>query len=517
MSVFTPLRDDEWITSSSQKLPQSNNKLQPRLQQDRRQSQISQHHRTTTTVMRQTMVRQVRRPSTNNSSGSGSGSSNNAHASSSSHHSGYLVRQPNHLQSHSFHPRIETTLRESNRPPAHLYSGHGHPHRPISSSHGSSRQDRLPPGTGVPVGVWNAFENRFTPQDWRDWIKAQDKKPSASPTRMITTRPAQQDRGRPPPPVSDLAIRSPPLPPPQALPLNKPNGKGPIDDTVLGLSRIVDITGTSSSQAPSSGPSPARNPLSPQTSAFDSIVDTTPNGSESSSTSVPGSAAVVENLLELTPTEDYQTTITNDYIPEVVADLIDLDFSITTNPERDSVIKEPIVEDIASEDANAKSGYHENLDDQEDLAKAIVETQQNVQEIELIDFSEPRLDVQSATSPGEPACNNLVDRSERDSDAQEVLPNEARHVGSVDLTEPFSDVQSAMLHNELKHDYLAESSYSDTDSETDSDASEEDHGDPWTMLENGQILVELCNLDEVKSGLDRCHYTWDELITSIKI
>ncbi|KAF9565133.1 hypothetical protein EC968_004260 [Mortierella alpina] len=513
MAKLNPLRDEEWSTSSH-RAPSTSRQLQTRgHQQDRRQPPHNPQQRTTTTVMRQTTVRQLhRQPFGINGNNSNSQSSISGYSSNHNGGNSSSSRQLGRQQPHFPHPRGDSALHLSHRPP------------PYSSQSSHSRQPR--------DGIASSSDPRFTAQDWKNWIKTQgDNNRRPAPRTIITTKSAQLSKDRPPATqVAQLAIKSAP-PSASSAPLpssNKTNGRTQLAGVVEAMQDIAALTVA----APSKTATGARSPPSSTSSSGQGTANLI---SVTSKPAVEDSSIVVEDLLALGPAATDSPSVAKERLPEVMADLIDLDFSITfaSKHSHDAVDNMPEVKD--TEDLGVLLKAQDDLDHPWKQVKEdrIELTSQEDHEVQLIDFSDdvhtsvPVTAVQSDHSlASTPIAAVQKDDSPprapltavQNDDLLAVSTATAVHQSNDPLTGPaITIVQS----ERSERGSYAGSDYTDSDldsdSDTDSDGSEDGHEDPWTILDNGRILVKLKSLEEMKSELNRACYAWEDVLARIKI
>ncbi|KAF9280645.1 hypothetical protein BGZ68_007097 [Mortierella alpina] len=331
----------------------------------------------------------------------------------------------------------------------------------------------------------------------------------------------QQAKGRPPATqVAQLAIKSAPT---TASPASSPSSSKSVDrtqiaDVVEAIQDIAALTlATPSLRTASGAPSPSSSSSSSGQGA----------SSLNSLTSKPAveDSIVIEDLLALGPAETDSHSVAKERVPEAMADLIDLDFSITIAPKHssDAVDVQPETEDTKDlgeilkvrEDLDLDHPWKQVKEDRMELASPADH------EVELIDFSDdvltnvPIAAVQSDDSPtGAPVVavqNGDLTVSTAIAAAGSNDPNDL-------LTKPaIATAQNGKSERNTQAGSDYTDSDTDSDSETDSDGSGDGHEDPWTILDNGGILVKLKSLEEVKNELDRACYAWEDVLAHIKI
>ncbi|KAI1320369.1 hypothetical protein EDD11_001170 [Mortierella claussenii] len=208
--TFNPLPDSEWVTSSStqpRREQQQLQQLQPHVptqhypfqqQQQLQQQQQQQPHN----------LSQRRRPLQDVSSSSGTARSSRRpiYTSTYSTHQRTYEYDPTfqrHRTQHTHTQGVHSRFQDSRRSDTYSTRRAGVVSYDFSEPT-LSRLERLPPGTGKPEGVWNAFNGHYTPQDWENWIHGQQRQearrtgtpPGASGPRGTSIRITAGSEGR---------------------------------------------------------------------------------------------------------------------------------------------------------------------------------------------------------------------------------------------------------------------------------------------------------------------------------
>ncbi|KAF9958473.1 hypothetical protein BGZ72_000315 [Mortierella alpina] len=377
-------------------------------------------------------------------------------------------------------------------------------HTTVRQLHRQPRQAR--------EGAASSSDPRFTAQDWKNWIKAQsDNNKRPVPRTIITAKSTPQSKGRPPATqVAQLAIKSAPT---SAAPASSPSSSKAIDRTQIAgvVDAMQDIAAltvaTPSSRAASGATSLPSRTLIPSSSGQGALnpISTAPKP-------VMEDSIVVEDLLALGPSETNAPSTDKERVPEAMADLIDLDFSITIDSKQNNGAVDNLLGSQETKDLGDLLKPREDPDHPWKTVKGdrMDITLQEDQEVELIDFSDDvvaSVPVTAAQSDDLPASVPITTGQIHDfpiSISTTVVHNNDSSIGPAIAT-----VQSE------SGDY-ADSDF-DSDSDSDSDGSEDGHEDPWTTLDNGGILVRLESLEEVKTELDRACYAWEDVLARIKI
>ncbi|CAO3573301.1 unnamed protein product [Mortierella alpina] len=217
-----------------------------------------------------------------------------------------------------------------------------------------------------------------------------------------------------------------------------------------------------------------------------------------------------------------------------MADLLDLDFSITIASKHSDGAQDNLFE---SEDTKDLGEILKARDDLDHPWKQVKEDRMELtslanHEVELIDFSDdvlPSVPITAAESDHSLVTVPSAAVQKDDSSAgasfttiqnddlatitfSTVAPGNNPPTGSLTAT-----IQSERGERDSYADSDSTTSDFDSDSDTDSDGSEDGHEDLWTILDNGGILVRLKSLEEVKSELDRACYAWEDVLARIKI
>ncbi|KAF9983255.1 hypothetical protein BGZ75_005294 [Mortierella antarctica] len=335
---------------------------------------------------------------------------------------------------------------------------------------------------------------------------------------------ARQIPGRPPATqVAQLAIKSAPTSASPATPpsSSRATGRTQIAGVVEAMQDIAALTVTTPTYRTASGalspPSISRS--SGQVPASSISIASKP---------IVEDSIIVEDLLALGPAATDSHSVTKERLPEAMADLIDLDFSITIASEQSNGAVDNLLE---IEDTKDLAEILKARDDLDHPWKQVKEdrielTSPTDHEVELIDFSDdvfssvPIIAVQNDHSPiaavqgdDSPTGAPLI-AVQNDT----VSPSTALAHSENLLTGPaVATVQSERSERDRHAGSDYTDSDSDSDSDTDSDGSEDGHEEPWTILDNGRILVMLKSLEEVKSELDRACYAWEDVLARIKI
>ncbi|KAF9944160.1 hypothetical protein BGZ70_004976 [Mortierella alpina] len=219
-----------------------------------------------------------------------------------------------------------------------------------------------------------------------------------------------------------------------------------------------------------------------------------------------------------------------------MADLLDLDFSITIASKHGDGAQDELLETEDIKDLGEILKARDDLDHPwEQIKEDRIElTSQANHEVELIDFSDEVLtsvpitvaqsDHSLVTMPS--AAVQKDDPSNftgapattvQDDDLAVSASTTAAHSNHLPTGSAIATVQSERRERDSYAGSDSTNSDLDSDSDTDSDGSEDGHEDPWTVLDNGGILVRLKSLEEVKSELDRACYAWEDVLARIKI